>query len=96
MGKASRSVFVPIPLPTVADYFCNFGVLQIVDLVFYPDLPSACVSRHNVVGLCCRTFQIMPQAVNRGRKDHQQLRQSCSEDLAGPSNSLCSGKREPM
>lgn len=32
-------MFVPIPLPTVADYFCNFGVPQIVDLVFYPDLP---------------------------------------------------------
>lgn len=93
MGKTSRSVFVPISLPTVTDYFCNFGVLQIVDLVFYPDLPSAWISRRILVGFCCRrTFQVMPWAVDLCRNNHQQLRQSCLEDLVDWSNSLSSGK----
>lgn len=93
MRKTSRSVFVPIPLPTVTDYFHDFGVLQIVDLVFYPDLPSAWISRHSLVGFCCRkSFQVLLWAVNLCRKNHQQLRQSCLEDIVDWSNSLSSGK----
>lgn len=72
-------------------------ILQILDLVFYLNLPSACVSRHCFVGLCCRgTLQVMLWAVNRGRKSYQQLRQSCLENLAGWSNSPSSGKHEAM